>query len=113
MQPHLVPGVHGRPRLRWDWRRRAGVVGHFRFLFKGKRFCRRKILSEAFVGEGFFFYSCLSSGQSYHDDGSGVGITSIKLFGNRVVAARLTGAVDIFILEPANCKTHQNHYRSK
>ncbi|KAG8239294.1 hypothetical protein J437_LFUL019075 [Ladona fulva] len=33
------------------------------------------------------------------DDGSGVGITSVKIIGNRVVAAKLSGSIDFFELE--------------
>jgi hypothetical protein len=33
-----------------------------------------------------------------YEDGSGVGITSVKIIGNRVVAAKLSGSVDFLEL---------------
>lgn len=37
--------------------------------------------------------------QCLFEDGSGVGITSVKIIGNRVVAAKLSGVVDFLELE--------------
>jgi hypothetical protein len=36
--------------------------------------------------------------QCLFEDGSGVGITSVKIIGNRVVAAKLSGSVDFLEL---------------
>jgi len=37
--------------------------------------------------------------QCLFEDGTGVGITSVKIIGNRVVAAKLSGSVDFLELE--------------
>ncbi|KAB7498556.1 Sterol regulatory element-binding protein cleavage-activating protein, partial [Armadillidium nasatum] len=47
----------------------------------------------------------------YHDDGSGVGITSLALSGSKIVASRLSGSIDILQVEAVNnCKSECNNY---